>query len=206
MNLLRLTIRQNPIQKREHTKYNSICVSLAAQTVDAIAAFTESYPSTIPCGFLFSTALLECIYHLIHAIRGTLTEEERTAGIKSFQLAYQLLEQFSQHLDTAKRALRALNSVVSLASISNSIPITETTDQAPEPDSAIDLNFHVSETIDFFDPTSWQIDDIPLDVIALVSSMGNQEADNTVQNGLTHGSLDPGLCLWAIDYGGGHDA
>ena len=93
-----------------------------------------------------------------------------------------------------------------MASLSSSIPITETTDQALEPDSAIDLNFHVSETIDFFDPTSWQIDDIPLDVIARVSSMGNQEADNTVQNGLTHGSLDPGLCLWDIDYGGGHDA
>lgn len=199
MNLLRLTIRQNPIQKREDTKYNSICVSLAAQTVDAIAAFTESYPNTIPCGFLFSTALLECIYHLIHAIQGTPTEE-RTAGVKSFQLAYRLLEQFSQHLDTAKRALRALNSVVSLASISSSLPNTEITAQAPESVCAVDLNFRVSETIDFFDPTSWQIDDIPLDVIALVSSMGNPGADPTIENGLTEGSLDPGLCLWDIDY------
>ncbi|PYH67057.1 fungal specific transcription factor domain-containing protein [Aspergillus vadensis CBS 113365] len=92
LNLLRLIIRQNPIQTRQGTKCHSLCVSLAAQTVDAIAAFTERCPSIIPCGFFFRTALLECIYHLILATRATPSEEQRRTSIRPFQLAYQLLE------------------------------------------------------------------------------------------------------------------
>lgn len=201
MNLLRLTIRQNPTQKRQDTTHHRLCVSLAAQTVDAIAAFTESCPSIVPCGFFFSTALLECIYHLIVAIRAKPSEEERAASIRSFQLAYQLLEQFSQALDTAKRALRALNSVISSAFVSNSVPIVESANPEPEPDHPIDLTFHTTETIDFFDPMSWQIDDIPLDVAGLIASMGNQGADAAGANGVSEGWLDPDLRLWNSDYG-----
>lgn len=195
LNLLRLTIRQNPIQKRKGTRCSSLCISLAAETVDAIAAFTDSCPSIIPCGFFFSTALLECIYHLILAMRATPTHEQREVSIKSFQLAYHLLEQFSKSLDTAKRALRALSSVVSIASVSHS-PTIDGPDPDPEPEQnpPMDLAFQTTPAIDFFDPMSWHIDDIPLDVVALVSSMGNQGPDGAVD-------MDPESSMWNTDYG-----
>ncbi|CAI7584602.1 unnamed protein product [Penicillium manginii] len=205
LNLLRLTIRQNPIQKRQDTRGHSICVSLASKTVYAIAAFTDSCPSVIPCGFFFSTALLECIYHLILAMRAKLTEKEHNASIKSFQLAYQLLDRFSQALDTAKRALRALNSVVSLAAITNSHSVEELSpDPGREEGRAIDLSSCVPETIDFFDPMSWQIDDIPLDVVALVSSMGemgDHDVNDAVADEMSEQSMAPDLCLWNCEYG-----
>lgn len=163
--------------------------------MDAIAAFTESCPSIVPCGFFFSTALLECIYHLILAMRGTATQEQREVSIRSFQLAYQLLEQFSRGLDTAKRALRALNSVVCIASVSDCSAVAGAPDPAPELefDGTTDWGFQTTAAIDFFDPLSWQIDDIPLDVVALVSSMGNQGEDGALADVLSHGSLDPNL-------------
>lgn len=174
-------------------------------TVDAIAAFTNSCPSVIPCGFFFSTALLECIYHLILAMRATPTEKEHETSIQSFQLAYHLLDRFSQALDTAKRALRALNSVVSLAAITNSHSLEgRSPDLEAEENSTIDLGFGVPETIDFFDPMSWQIDDIPLDVVALISSMGetgDNNANEAVANGISEQSPAPDLCLWNCEYG-----
>ncbi|KAJ5243277.1 uncharacterized protein N7469_001604 [Penicillium citrinum] len=203
LNLLRLTIRQNPIQKRQGTRCYSICVSLASETVEAIAAFTESCQSVIPCGFFFCTALLECIYHLILCMQTIPTEKEYEASVQSFRLAYQLLERFSQVLDTAERALRALNSVISLAAITNShspdqgsSPLCQS-EQAP----AVDLNFNVPETIDFFDPTSWQIDDIPLDVVALISSMGDNPVDDTALGGNREQSPAPDSYIWDCEYG-----
>ncbi|KAF9887218.1 hypothetical protein FE257_010472 [Aspergillus nanangensis] len=113
LNLLRLTIRQNPLQRNERNKLSRrLCASLAGQTVEAIAAFTDSCPSIIPCGFFFSTALLECIYHLIFAIQDAPAHADRASSIESFKLSYQLLVQFSRTLDTAKRAIRALDSAV----------------------------------------------------------------------------------------------
>lgn len=128
-------------------------------------------------------------------MRGTATKQQREVGIRSFQLAYQLLEQFSRGLDTAKRALRALNSVVCVASVSDCSAVVGAPDPAPEPalDGTTDWGFQTTAAIDFFDPLSWQIDDIPLDVVALVSSMGNQGEDGALADGLPHGSLDPNL-------------
>jgi hypothetical protein len=135
-------------------------------------------------------------------MRAKLTEKEHNASIKSFQLAYQLLDRFSQALDTAKRALRALNSVVSLAAIPNAHSVEELSpDPGREEGRAIDLS---SETIDFFDPMSWQIDDIPLDVVALVSSMGemgDHDVNDAVADEMSEQSMAPDLCLWNCEYG-----
>ena len=65
-----------------------------------------------PCGFFFSTALVECIYHLIFAIQDASSPTERSSSISSLKLSYQLLVRFSRTLDTAKRAIRALDSAV----------------------------------------------------------------------------------------------
>lgn len=139
-------------------------------------------------------------------MRATPTEKEHEASIKSFQLAYKLLNRFSQALDTAKRALRALNSVISLAAITNSQHFAErpSPDLEPEDDRTVDLSFNFPETIDFFDPMSWQIDDIPLDVVALVSSMGdigNSDVNGAVENEISEQALAPDLCLWNREYG-----
>lgn len=151
---------------------------------------------------MFSTALLECIYHLILAMRAAPSDEEHAVSMKSFQLAYQLLDQFSQVLYTAKRALRALNSVVSLAAVTNSKTITERPSPCSEAvqDCSIDLSFCTANNMDFFDPMSWQLDDIPLDVVALVSNMGDDGSD--FPNGLSEQSLDSDFCLWNIENGG----
>lgn len=57
---------------------------------------------------------------LILAMRATPTREQREVSIGSFQLAYQLLEQFFKSLDRQSKHLEpALNSVVSIASVSH---------------------------------------------------------------------------------------
>ena len=75
-----------------------------------------------------------------------------------------------------------------MASVSHCPPTID----GPNPD----LPFQTTPAIDVFDPMSWQIDDVPLDVVALVSSMGNQGPDGAVANGLSHGSLDPASSIW----------
>ncbi|XHG03943.1 hypothetical protein AWENTII_007226 [Aspergillus wentii] len=111
-NLLRLTIRHNPLQNDRHNPSAQLCARLASQTVEAIAAFTNSCPSIKPCGFFFSTALIECIYHLMSVVQDPSLQDEKSSMIKSFRLSYRLLVQFSQTLDTAKRAICALHSAV----------------------------------------------------------------------------------------------
>lgn len=114
LNLLRLTIRQNPLHKTDQNSLSqNLCVSLASQVIDAIAAFTDSIANIEPCGFFFSTALVECIYHLIFAIQRNPPEAERTSGVDSLKRSYQLLVRFSRTLDTAKRAIRALGLAMS---------------------------------------------------------------------------------------------
>jgi hypothetical protein len=95
--------------------------------------------------------------------------------------------------------------VVSIASVSDAFPTVDASIPNPEleldHDHAIDLPLQTTASIDFFDPLSWQIDDIPLDVVALVSSMGNQSTEGSVANSLSEGSWDPELCMWNTDYG-----
>lgn len=106
-----MTIRQNPLHRSDQNSHcRDICASLASQVIDAIAAFTDSITNIEPCGFFFSTALVECIYHLIFAIQDTSSPADRTSSISSLKLSYQLLVRFSRTLDTAKRAIRALDS------------------------------------------------------------------------------------------------
>lgn len=82
------------------------------QVIEAIAAFTDNVTNIAPCGFFFSTALVECVYHLVFAIQDAPANEDRASIISSLKLPYQLLVRFSHTLDTAKRAIRALDSAV----------------------------------------------------------------------------------------------
>lgn len=82
------------------------------QVIEAIAAFADNITNIEPCGFFFSTALVECVYHLVFAIQDAPVNEERTSIVSSLKLSYQLLVRFSLSLDTAKRAIRALDSAV----------------------------------------------------------------------------------------------
>lgn len=113
LNLLRLTIRQNPLHRSNQNSHpQDLCASLASQIIEAIAAFADSITNIEPCGFFFSTALVECIYHLIFTIQDSSSPTERPSSISSLKLSYQLLVLFSRTLDTAKRAIRALDSTV----------------------------------------------------------------------------------------------
>lgn len=116
LSLLRLTIRQNPlyrgIQRGNPRSLHGLCASLASQVIEAIAAFTGKITNIEPCGFFFSTALVECVYHLICAVQDAPSPEDRSSIVSSLKLSYQLLVRFSHTLDTAKRAIRALDSAV----------------------------------------------------------------------------------------------
>lgn len=110
---MRLTIRQNPLYKGVQNSYSrNLCASLALQVIEAIAAFADTITNIEPCGFFFSTALVECVYHLVFAIQDTPANEDRASIVSSLKLSYQLLVRFSLTLDTAKRAIRALDSAV----------------------------------------------------------------------------------------------
>lgn len=110
---MRLTIRQNPLHRSDKNGISrNLCASLASQIIDAISAFTDNITNIEPCGFFFSTALVECIYHLIFAIQDSSSASDRSSSISSLKLSYQLLVRFSHTLDTAKRAIRALDSAV----------------------------------------------------------------------------------------------
>lgn len=84
-NLLRLIIRQSPLRCSDKGQlWAPLCVSIAAQTVEAIAAVADSCPCILPCTFFFSTALVECIYHLILVIQASPSQAERELSIPAF--------------------------------------------------------------------------------------------------------------------------
>lgn len=129
---------------------------------DAIAAFTDNIASIEPCGFFFSTALVESIYHLIFAIQRNPPEAERTSGVDSLKRSYQLLVRFSRTLDTAKRAIRALGLAMSPRHNANS--------------------FHDADTFNVD-----QSNDVMLSTIDPIN-IGASHSDNTAQQ--HYGSLE----------------
>ncbi|KAH8819259.1 hypothetical protein F5884DRAFT_848585 [Xylogone sp. PMI_703] len=125
INLLRMIIRQNPIVSCEgDEETRQLCSSIAKDCIDAIGAFADACPRIRSCGYFITTALVECIYHLVHILQDSSLKFDRTATLDSFCNAYQLLTNFAQTWSTAKRALDALSAVI--FSITNASSIFNT--------------------------------------------------------------------------------
>jgi len=108
-----MIIRQNPVLscgRGEESRH--FCANLAQQSIDAIAAFASACPRIRSSGYFISTALVECIYHLVYILQDKALRIDRQAVLDSFRHAYQLLLDFAQTWITAKRALQALSSAI----------------------------------------------------------------------------------------------
>jgi hypothetical protein len=108
-----MIIRQNPVLSCVGDDESKLFVALLARhTIDAIAAFVNSCPRIRSSGYFISTALVECICHVVYILQDSTLAIDRAATFESFRNAYQLLVDFAQTWITAKRALHALSSTV----------------------------------------------------------------------------------------------
>jgi hypothetical protein len=108
-----MIIRQNPLLSCDGDEESRhICSHIARNSIDAIAAFAAAYPRCRSSGYFLSTALVECIYHLVYILQDSALQIDRPAVLDSFQKAYQLLSDFASTWITAKRALHALSAAI----------------------------------------------------------------------------------------------
>ncbi|TVY29355.1 Patulin cluster transcription factor [Lachnellula hyalina] len=113
INLLRMIIRQNPLLSHScDEEGKSFCALLAKDTIEAISAYANVCPQIRASGYFLSTALVECIYHLVFIIKSNRTQVQYVDAIGSFRCAYQLLVDYSGIWTTAERALQALGTAV----------------------------------------------------------------------------------------------
>ncbi|KAF2802372.1 uncharacterized protein BDZ99DRAFT_482811 [Mytilinidion resinicola] len=114
INLLRMTIRQNPILSGESgQEARKLCAVLARDSVEAIAAFANACPGIRPSGYFISTALVECIYHLVYLLKDPGLQTDGSAALESFHSAYQLLVELAGTIEPANHALEALKIAIS---------------------------------------------------------------------------------------------
>ncbi|KAF2494597.1 hypothetical protein BU16DRAFT_589557 [Lophium mytilinum] len=114
INLLRMTIRQNPILSGESgQEARKFCAVLARDSIEAIAAFASVCPGIRPSGYFISTALVECIYHLAYLLKDPELQTDGSAALESFHSAYQLLVELAETIEAAKHALEALKIAIS---------------------------------------------------------------------------------------------
>ncbi|KAH8892290.1 hypothetical protein GQ53DRAFT_823084 [Thozetella sp. PMI_491] len=110
INLLRMIIRQNPTLSCDGDEEARLfCAHLARNSIDAIAAFANACPRIRSSGYFISTALVECIYHLVYILQDRSLEIDRPPLLDAFRKAYQLLSDFASTWVTANRAVRALS-------------------------------------------------------------------------------------------------
>jgi hypothetical protein len=108
-----MLILQNPLlSPRCNEEGKQFCARLAKDSIEAISAFANAYPRIRASGYFISTALVECIYHLVYNLQDQATGADRAATVASFRAAYQLLVDFGNTWITARRALKALGTAI----------------------------------------------------------------------------------------------
>lgn len=108
-----MIIRQNPVLSCDGDEEARLfCAHLAKQSIDAIATFSNSCTRSRTSGYFISTALVECIYHLVYILQDRSLCVDRPTLLDAFRMAYQLLSDFASTWTTSRRALQALSSVI----------------------------------------------------------------------------------------------
>lgn len=87
---------------------------MARDTIQAIALFIRTCGRVRPSGFFFTTAVVECMYHLIYLIQEPALTSEHETAIDAFRMANGILEDLSKTLNSAKRAILAVRSIISI--------------------------------------------------------------------------------------------
>src|ERR1700744_3857823 len=108
-----MIIRQNPILSGgSGQEARRFCAVLARDSVEAIAAFASVCPCIRPSGYFISTALVECVYHLVYLLKDPELQSDEPAALESFQCAFKLLSELAGTIDSAKHALDAVKRAI----------------------------------------------------------------------------------------------
>ena len=108
-----MIIRQNPMLSCDgDEEARHFCAHLARASINAIAAFVSECPKARSSGYFISTAIVECIYHLVYIVQDRGLDTDRSAALDAFRKAYQLLTDLAPTWITARRALRVISSVI----------------------------------------------------------------------------------------------
>lgn len=122
INLLRMIIRQNPaLSTTGDAEGRSLCITISHQSIDAIAAYWKTSPQIPASVIVHTTALVECIFHLVYALHDNSNDDDRSAATVAFARAHGLLRDFAANFSTAKRALRALSMAIHCEGDSTSV-------------------------------------------------------------------------------------
>jgi hypothetical protein len=105
-----MIIRQNPLVSypSDQKATQQLCALISSHSIEAISAFANACPGMRPAGYFISTALVECIYHLVYVLRDPNLQLDRSGALEAFRVAYELLLRFTETVNSAKNAIMAL--------------------------------------------------------------------------------------------------
>lgn len=112
-----MLIRRNPVKSaREDDESHQSCARLAVQSIEAMTAYSHACPRNRAAGYFLSTALVECICHLLYILqdRGEPPAVDRASLISSVREAHTRLCELSETCMTAKRAVNVLCETISV--------------------------------------------------------------------------------------------
>lgn len=112
-----MLIRRNPVKyAKEDGESHQTCARLATQSIEAITAYTHSCPRNRAAGYFISTALVECICHLLYILqdRSESVAFDRATLVSAVRDAHTLLCELSETCVTAKHAVNVLCETISV--------------------------------------------------------------------------------------------
>lgn len=108
-----MLIRQNPVRQTEFNPENAhLCARLSREVIRAHNLYILKYPGARAIGYISTSSIVECIYHLALVMHYSKDANERIVCVSAFNHAHGILLRLSAYNNVAKRALKALNGVV----------------------------------------------------------------------------------------------
>lgn len=109
-----MLIRKNPVLScDEGEEDHQSRAQLAIESITAISTFIRAYPRNRSSGYFLSTALVECICHLLYIVQDRAARVDRSTLINALRDAHRLLSELSSICVTAKRAVNVLFDTIS---------------------------------------------------------------------------------------------
>lgn len=108
-----MLIRQNPVcQAVFNSETSHFCARLSREIIRAHDLYISHYPEARAIGYFTTSSTVECIYHLALVMHDSKDQDEHAACVSAFGQAHGILVKLSSYNKVAKRALKALNSIV----------------------------------------------------------------------------------------------
>lgn len=89
-----------------------MCARLSREIIHAHDIFMRSNSGVRAVGYFATASMVECVYHLAPVLHYSKVAEEHNACVIALKQAHQIILQLSPKLNVAKRALKALKSVI----------------------------------------------------------------------------------------------